>query len=430
MLTYDQAYQRHACYYLGLATEAERHLSGPDQLAWLIRLDRAYDNLRAALETYQTSQADGRNGLELVTAMQIFWDVRGYWSEGRKQLARALSHEGAFERTPLRAKALDAAGSLAHNQGDYSGARKLYEEALAIWRELKERGGVGTDLNNLGNVAASQGDYVAAKRLYNESLVIFREQNDRIRIAGPLSNLGIIAMYEGDYALAQMHQEESLEIHYSLQDGHRAADTLLNLGITLRAQGRYTQAGERLLESLALYRQLGDRHGVALARLSLGTVAQDQEDYASACALYEESLPDMEALGDQGSQAALLANLGEMHQIQGRTDLAGELCRHALELYRDLGSKQGIAELLGTCASLAAGRSEFARCAILWGAATALRREIHLLMSPHARATYDLEVARIRLELGAEAFASAWAQGEGLPQEQAIEYALNADWMR
>ena len=40
--------RRHLTYFLGLAEEAASELRGPHQVEWLNRLERDYDNLRAA----------------------------------------------------------------------------------------------------------------------------------------------------------------------------------------------------------------------------------------------------------------------------------------------------------------------------------------------------------------------------------------------
>src|SRR5206468_2127639 len=97
------------------------------------------------------------------------------WTEGREQLARVLALPGAEARTAARGKALNAAGALAYQQGDYGAARALYEEGLAIGRELKDNWVIGASLNSLGLVANEQGDYEAARRLLDEALDVARE---------------------------------------------------------------------------------------------------------------------------------------------------------------------------------------------------------------------------------------------------------------
>jgi DNA-binding NarL/FixJ family response regulator len=65
-------------------------------------------------------------------------------------------------------------------------------------------------------------------------------------------------------------------------------------------------------------------------------------------------------------------------------------------------------------------QDEFVRSARLWGAAEVLRESVGMHISPIERADYEHRVAAARAKLGAESFASAWAQGRTMTPEQAL----------
>lgn|SRR5438105_2318390 len=87
--------------------------------------------------------------------------VRGQIPEGRARLTHLLGVSGTVPLS-LRAEALYAAGTLALSQSDLSGARHLFEESLAIGRELHDPAGLMGPLSGLGAVAMQQGDNVLA----------------------------------------------------------------------------------------------------------------------------------------------------------------------------------------------------------------------------------------------------------------------------
>jgi uncharacterized protein HemY len=77
-------------------------------------------------------------------------------------LARFLARPEAAGGSSARAKALNGIGNLALDQGDFTAARTLHEESLAIQRELHNKRGIAVSLNNLGNLATARGPRAAS----------------------------------------------------------------------------------------------------------------------------------------------------------------------------------------------------------------------------------------------------------------------------
>ncbi len=382
--------RRHAAFFLRLAEQAEQALTGPQQDAWLGRLDAEHANLRAALAwslgtEHQEPRLDNWNkepprgyptknkelrttdngqrtegGLRLAVALCRFWYIRSSLSEGRAWLERALNRTaGAVQQAEdretagdagcppmpvLRARALNGAGTLARVQGDYEAARVLHSEGLALVRAIGDRVGVANALNNLGLLAYAREDYATAQSLLTESLAIRRELGDREGMSSALSNLGLVACLQEDYAMAQ----------------------------------------SLLTESLAIKRELGDRVTVAAVLINLGLVTYRQGGYAAAHPLYAEGLAIRRAVGDQQGTAAAL---------------------------------EGLAGVVG-----ALGHAE--RAAQLLGAAAALREAIGAPLSPAERRDYEQSLVPISARLDPAAMAAAWAAGRALPLDEAIALAL------
>ena len=376
--------ERHRDYYLALAEKASPKLIGAEQAEWLQRLEEEHENLRAGLN-WSVVEAESRGGLRLCSALQRLWLTRGHLAEGAEWCARVLGKSGAEERTPERANALNAAGSLAYYQGDYPAARARYEESLGIQRDVGDMKGVAIALGNLGGVALDEGDFASARRLQEESLALARELGHWSGIANSLGSLGNIALYQADYPAARALFEECLAIMRKLGDRGGTGSALNNLGNVAYEQGDYPGARARLEESLAIKRDLGDRYSIANSLNILGDVAGELRDFSSARALYLE----------------------------------------ALMIRRELGERWGIAQSLQRLAASPCALGTSLRAARVWGAAERLREEIGSPLPPNERPRYDRRVAEARASLGDDAaFDHAWQEGRALNLEQAIELTL------
>ena len=375
--------ERHRDYFLALAEAAAPKLLGADQAEWLHRLEEEHDNLRSALE-WSLVEAGSQEDLRLCGALHRFWSTRGHLVEGREWCARVLAKERATQRTLEFTRTLSAAGILAWHQTDYRAAHALLEQSLAISRELGDRGGTASSLNNLGNVAIEQGDYPAARKLYEDSLSIRRELGDRRSMAGVLGNLGIVAYEQGDLTAAQALSEEALAISRELGDQGRVADALNILGTVAFDLGDIAAARALNGQSLTIGRGLGDRDAIASSLQNLGAVAYLEGDFASARALYQESLSNRSELGD----------------------------------------RLGVARALEGLAAVVAACSGSLRAAHIWGRAERLREEIGSPLSPAERSRYEQRVTTVRAAIGDNAaFDRAWREGRALSLKQATELA-------
>lgn len=250
----------HWCRQLGEAAEPE--LVGVGQAAWFDRLELEHDNIRVALE-WALESGEIEAGLRLAVAVAPFWFVRGYLAEGRRWLEALLERRGAVAPA-VRAKALKAAGRLAgFGQSDYAYGRAVYQESLAIWRELEDKQGIATALAELGILAFGQADLTAARGLYEESLALRRQMGDRPGVAATLHNLGRVAYREGNWETAQALYEESLAICRELGDPQNIAVALTNLGFLAFGRGDYPSARARFEEGLAIQQELGDKRRMA-----------------------------------------------------------------------------------------------------------------------------------------------------------------------
>jgi predicted ATPase/DNA-binding SARP family transcriptional activator len=325
------------------------------------------------------------------------------------------------------AVALTNLGDVVAAQGDYFLALSLQEESLATLRELGDNRGIAVVLLELGNVVRAQGDCIRAHALYEESLARMRELEDKWGIAASLSALGGIVLFQGDSARARSMYEESLAIRRELGDKRGIATSLFLLGGLAAQQGDHAAARSVHEESLAIQRQLSDRVGIAWSLQSLGNALYHQKEHGAARALYEESLAFFREMGDKRGIASSLYGLGSVADAQGDHEKAAALYRESLVLLHGLGYKGSIAGCLDELGRVAVTQGQPERAARLFGVAAALREAINTRWDPVQRADYEPHVAATRAGLGEEAFAAAWAEGQGMTLEQAVAYVTQEE---
>ena len=304
----DEVRRRHAYHFADEAERSEPALRGAAQLETLAELLTKHDDLRAAMRwSAETGEAEA--GLRIGAALWRFWQIRGYYSEGRALLARLLELPAAAPRSLSTVRARASAARLALYQGDYEIADSAFVECVAIQRVLNDREGAAFTIANRSMVAEARGEYDAASSLLRQALAEAQAVNASWIVASGKYRLGWVEFLRGDHRIARALCDEGLAMLRDLGDKRGIALGLSYAGLVAHAQGDDAAAIEYLEEAVAVGRALGDRGWLPRSLASLADVRRDLGELATARALYEEALAAWRDIGDRAGAAAALAGL-------------------------------------------------------------------------------------------------------------------------
>jgi ATP/maltotriose-dependent transcriptional regulator MalT len=189
---------------------------------------------------------------------------------------------------------LTSLGRLALEDGEYAMARRHYAEGLAARRRLGThmamRFPIAVSLISLGEAACCAGDDDEAAALFEEALALSRELGSKPHIAWALHNLGRLALRRGDDGRAAACFGESLRLAQAAGQPQRVAAALAGMAGVLAARSEATRAARLAGAAQAQYEAL---------RLALHPA--DRRDHAQRAAAVQQ------ALGEEAFAAAQAA---------------------------------------------------------------------------------------------------------------------------
>jgi predicted ATPase/class 3 adenylate cyclase len=381
---------RHLAHYAAIAGEAAAALRGPDEAAWLRRLDPEVDNLRAALDWAFESDPDA--ALSMSRAMLEYWRSRSVGAEALDWVHRAVRLAGSLpepppdarlEREILVARTLAAAALASATWGDPVAARGWADRAVAL--------------------ARSSGDAVVLLDALNaQSLARLFSGDDRdpVRAAGEVIALG---EQLGDWSSVAF-AASGLAMH------HAPSDTAASMGWLERA----TEAAQRS----------GNPSAIAFTALARGRIHGFGGQIDEARRAFLEALTRFGEIDDRRFQLVARSDLAHALRRAGNEAEAETEYRATMHEWQHLGNRGAVANQLENIGFLARARGDAARAARLLGAAEALREAAGATMLSIERAEYDAELVRLRTALAPATLAEAWAQGRSLTMDEAVALAL------
>ena len=130
---------------------------------------------------------------------------------------------------------------------------------MALHREARDIRGVAWSLGNLANVSSDRGNYEQAKELYEEGLALSRELGGAELLGAYLISLGYEYLLEGNPERATELNEEAVALYRRRGRRGGLQVALDNLGWAALIRGDHQRAEALHEESLVLCRELGDK---------------------------------------------------------------------------------------------------------------------------------------------------------------------------
>jgi non-specific serine/threonine protein kinase len=214
----------HVAYVLEFAERMEPVLSRPSAQSEYLQLEPERGNWRAAL-TWLDSTGQAETLMRLASALGLYWEMVGPWSEGDFWLERALAL--STQPTPARVQCLFWLASNAAFQGDHRKAETLHRAALEQAQQLEIPTARSTSyvtsatiLLHLGTHYVDEAKYSEGVESLSRSLAEARKAGERETEALALIHLGIATWGQGRAAeaasLLEAGQEIGIEAGYPL----------------------------------------------------------------------------------------------------------------------------------------------------------------------------------------------------------------------
>jgi non-specific serine/threonine protein kinase len=286
----DAFAERHAAYFEALAERAYAQRWADDKKG-LEELEREHDNLRAAIARLHAT--DASRVLRLTGALGWFWRLHSHFTEGRAVLAQAL--DTAVEPGAARARALAAAGELAAFSGDIGAARRLLEEAIAIWRAMGRTQDVANALIDLGWGCFVSGD-ADARRLMEEGLALQQTVGSPLLVNRARIGLLQVLVGLGETEIVEPMAHEALAAARATRDLHSEHFAHHFLADCSLIRGECSVALPRYRRALELAVELGDRAETAVEIQGVAMSLAGTEQAAHALRLGGAAAAELDAL--------------------------------------------------------------------------------------------------------------------------------------
>lgn len=336
------------------------------------KLTYAQGLLTLAREAKQPAQIASRT----LDVANVLDDVAGaqadlaQWDEAEKLYKQAQALRTSLPAdTPGRnlAESLREMAVLRGSQGDLAGARRFYEEALAlhaseeplrrkvleatspdnrVLMQINELAGEVMMLNNLGLIADQMGDFKAAQQFYDRALQsgagfkgsAFADVFGAQMRAVTQANVAQLHASQGQLEQAQGELEAVIKIQRQLGDESRASTALANLSGLLYEQGNLELAARYLEQARQIAVSAQDLPRLVGFTLALSSLQNQRKNLPEAARLAQQGLILARRVDNLGWKAEADRTMAAVRLSHNKPDEALKFLEEASQIDKRVGA--------------------------------------------------------------------------------------------
>jgi tetratricopeptide (TPR) repeat protein len=185
-------------------------------------------------------------------------------ADARRDLQEAVARACQAPEPETLARALRNLGQIERDLRHADGARPMYEEAVAIYRERRGALQLAHTVRHLGDIHRDAGRASAAEPCYVEALALYRAdpQTPPLELANALRPLALLKHDAGEFAAAERLWEEAKNLYSSVNVYAGVAESAGCLALIARHREDPERARRMLAEASAAAESSGDYNSV------------------------------------------------------------------------------------------------------------------------------------------------------------------------
>ena len=226
------------------------------------------------------------------------------------------------------------------NLCNYESAMVLFQKALQLFKNSRDRIGEVIALQGLGRIYREQGESQKAMRVYQEAYTIAQNNNNLREEGKILGELGSVSFNMSDCENSILHYNNAIKIAQEIGDKRMEGVHIGNIGSVYKDIGKYEESITSFQRSIAIAQEIGDKRTEGIITGELGSLYRYLGEYEKAISHYKLARSIASSQGDKRTEGVMQGNLGLVHKNQDRYEEAILAFTQALTIAQEIGDQR------------------------------------------------------------------------------------------